>query len=96
VTDGAAVCALGPGAAGLLTRAASTRGAAAASATRKRIAVEPDAEARVIMENAQLEEFKHFAMDLRPGNPRPARQASRSPQVFLPGAEHLRVRSATA
>jgi hypothetical protein len=67
VTDGAAVCALGPGAAGLLTRAASTRGAAAASATRKRIAVEPDAEARVIMENAQLEEFKRFAMDLRRG-----------------------------
>jgi uncharacterized protein len=30
----------------------------------QRIALEPDAEARAIMENAQMEEFKHFAMDL--------------------------------
>jgi hypothetical protein len=30
----------------------------------QRIAVETDAEARAIMENAQQEEFKHFAMDL--------------------------------
>jgi hypothetical protein len=30
----------------------------------QRISVEPDAEARSIMENAQQEEFKHFAMDL--------------------------------
>ena len=30
----------------------------------QRLAVEPDADARAIMENAQLEEFKHFAMDL--------------------------------
>jgi hypothetical protein len=30
----------------------------------QRIALEPDAEARAIMENAQLEEFKHFSMDL--------------------------------
>ncbi len=30
----------------------------------QRLAVEPDASARAIMENAQLEEFKHFAMDL--------------------------------
>jgi uncharacterized protein len=30
----------------------------------QRISIEPDAEARAIMENAQLEEFKHFSMDL--------------------------------
>jgi hypothetical protein len=30
----------------------------------QRISVEPDAEARAIMQNAQLEEFKHFGMDL--------------------------------
>ncbi len=30
----------------------------------QRLAVEPDAEARAIMEDAQGEEFKHFAMDL--------------------------------
>jgi hypothetical protein len=30
----------------------------------QRLDVEPDAAARAIMENAQQEEFKHFAMDL--------------------------------
>ena len=30
----------------------------------QRIALEPDAQAKAIMENAQQEEFKHFAMDL--------------------------------
>jgi hypothetical protein len=30
----------------------------------QRISIEKDAEARAIMENAQQEEFKHFAMDL--------------------------------
>jgi len=30
----------------------------------QRLALEPDAEARAIMENAQAEEFKHFSMDL--------------------------------
>lgn len=30
----------------------------------QRISVEGDAEARAIMRNAQLEEFKHFGMDL--------------------------------
>lgn len=30
----------------------------------QRLSVEPDAEARSIMANAQLEEFKHFVMDL--------------------------------
>jgi hypothetical protein len=30
----------------------------------QRLSVEPDAEARAIMANAQHEEFKHFAMDL--------------------------------
>jgi hypothetical protein len=30
----------------------------------QRMAVEPDDEARAIMENAQEEEFKHFGMDL--------------------------------
>jgi len=30
----------------------------------QRLALEPDADARKIMENAQAEEFKHFAMDL--------------------------------
>jgi len=30
----------------------------------QRISLEPDGEARAIMENAQMEEFKHFAMDL--------------------------------
>ena len=30
----------------------------------QRISLEPDKDARAIMENAQQEEFKHFAMDL--------------------------------
>jgi hypothetical protein len=30
----------------------------------QRLAVEPDAEAKAVMRNAQQEEFKHFAMDL--------------------------------
>ena len=30
----------------------------------QRISLEPDAQARAIMENAQAEEFKHFGMDL--------------------------------
>jgi hypothetical protein len=30
----------------------------------QRMSVEPDAEARAIMRNAQQEEFKHFSMDL--------------------------------
>jgi hypothetical protein len=30
----------------------------------QRISLEPDDEARAIMENAQMEEFKHFSMDL--------------------------------
>jgi hypothetical protein len=30
----------------------------------QRISLEPDAQARAIMENAQHEEFKHFGMDL--------------------------------
>ena len=30
----------------------------------QRLSVEPDPEARAIMENAQHEEFKHFGMDL--------------------------------
>lgn len=30
----------------------------------QRMAIEPDADARAIMANAQQEEFKHFAMDL--------------------------------
>jgi uncharacterized protein len=30
----------------------------------QRIAIEPDAEAVAVMRNAQLEEFKHFSMDL--------------------------------
>jgi uncharacterized protein len=30
----------------------------------QRLSVEPDAEARAIMRNAQQEEFKHFSMDL--------------------------------
>jgi len=30
----------------------------------QRISIEEDSEARAIMENAQQEEFKHFAMDL--------------------------------
>lgn len=30
----------------------------------QRLALEPDAQARAIMENAQQEEFKHFGMDL--------------------------------
>jgi hypothetical protein len=30
----------------------------------QRLAVEPDADARAIMRNAQQEEFKHFGMDL--------------------------------
>ena len=30
----------------------------------QRLALEPDADARAIMQNAQQEEFKHFGMDL--------------------------------
>jgi uncharacterized protein len=30
----------------------------------QRISIEPDAEAKAVMQNAQLEEFKHFSMDL--------------------------------
>ena len=30
----------------------------------QRISLEPDAQAKAIMENAQSEEFKHFGMDL--------------------------------
>jgi hypothetical protein len=30
----------------------------------QRLALEPDAQAKAIMENAQSEEFKHFGMDL--------------------------------
>jgi hypothetical protein len=30
----------------------------------QRLAIEPDAEARAIMRNSQIEEFKHFSMDL--------------------------------
>ena len=30
----------------------------------QRMSLEPDAQAKAIMENAQLEEFKHFGMDL--------------------------------
>ena len=30
----------------------------------QRISIEPDGEAKAIMDNAQMEEFKHFAMDL--------------------------------
>jgi hypothetical protein len=30
----------------------------------QRMSVEPNAQAKAIMENAQLEEFKHFGMDL--------------------------------
>lgn len=30
----------------------------------QRMSVEPDAEAKAIMQNAQTEEFKHFGMDL--------------------------------
>jgi uncharacterized protein len=30
----------------------------------QRISIEPDAEAKAVMQNAQMEEFKHFSMDL--------------------------------
>jgi uncharacterized protein len=41
-----------------------TEEAEAISWYQQRIAVEPDDQARAIMENAQSEEFKHFGMDL--------------------------------
>ena len=41
-----------------------TEEAEAISWYEQRMAVEPDAQARAIMENAQSEEFKHFGMDL--------------------------------
>jgi len=41
-----------------------TEEAEAISWYQQRIAIEPDQEARAIMENAQSEEFKHFGMDL--------------------------------
>lgn len=44
--------------------ASLTEEAEAISWYEQRLSVEPDAEARAIMHNAQHEEFKHFAMDL--------------------------------
>ncbi|MDQ3871471.1 MAG: hypothetical protein M3301_07650 [Chloroflexota bacterium] len=44
--------------------ASLTEEAEAISWYAQRISVEPDDGARAIMENAQQEEFKHFAMDL--------------------------------
>jgi uncharacterized protein len=41
-----------------------TEEAEAISWYQQRISLEPDAQARAIMENAQSEEFKHFGMDL--------------------------------
>jgi len=41
-----------------------TEEAEAISWYQQRIAIEPEQEARAIMENAQSEEFKHFGMDL--------------------------------
>jgi hypothetical protein len=41
-----------------------TEEAEAISWYQQRMSVEPDAQARAIMENAQSEEFKHFGMDL--------------------------------
>ena len=41
-----------------------TEEAEAISWYQQRISIEPDAQARAIMENAQQEEFKHFGMDL--------------------------------
>jgi hypothetical protein len=41
-----------------------TEEAEAISWYQQRMAVEPDDQARAIMENAQAEEFKHFGMDL--------------------------------
>jgi hypothetical protein len=41
-----------------------TEEAEAISWYQQRMALEPDQEARAIMENAQSEEFKHFGMDL--------------------------------
>jgi uncharacterized protein len=44
--------------------ASLTEEAEAISWYEQRISLEPDTQARAIMENAQLEEFKHFGMDL--------------------------------
>ncbi len=41
-----------------------TEEAEAISWYEQRMSLEPDAQAKAIMENAQLEEFKHFGMDL--------------------------------
>jgi uncharacterized protein len=41
-----------------------TEEAEAISWYEQRISLEPDAQAKAIMQNAQLEEFKHFGMDL--------------------------------
>jgi hypothetical protein len=41
-----------------------TEEAEAISWYQQRISLEPDEQARAIMENAQAEEFKHFGMDL--------------------------------
>jgi uncharacterized protein len=44
--------------------ASLTEEAEAISWYEQRMAVEPDSEAVAVMRNAQMEEFKHFAMDL--------------------------------
>lgn len=41
-----------------------TEEAEAISWYEQRMSLEPDAQAKAIMQNAQLEEFKHFGMDL--------------------------------
>ena len=44
--------------------ASLTEEAEAISWYEQRMSLEPDAQAKAIMQNAQLEEFKHFGMDL--------------------------------
>ena len=55
----------------------------------QRISLEPDGDARAIMENAQQEEFKHFAMDPCSPTATSSRRASgrRRPRGGLAAAE---------
>ena len=58
----------------------------------QRLAVEKDADARAIMENAQQEEFKHFAMDLEFLIRRDAEVARGAREGAVPRGRHRRAR----
>ena len=60
----------------------------------QRMSLEPDAQAKAIMANAQGEEFKHFGMDLEFLLRRKAkwREIAKEISLQIPGTEEVRVR----